>query len=178
MAEKRDEDGQLTFRAGNICNHYFTVEFLEKVCSLELPYHVAKKKIPTVNDEGELVKPDTPNGIKLEKFIFDVFAFSKNFALLEVDREDEFSPLKNANTAKKDCPISCCWDVMNMRHRQLVAAGAKIIIDGVEAEMPKRPGKEYPPSYPFEIEINPARSYGGENLEEFNGKELTPPIIL
>lgn len=101
MAEKRDEDGQLTFRAGNICNHYFTVEFLEKVCSLELPYHVAKKKIPTVNDEGELIKPETPNGIKLEKFIFDVFAFAKNFALLEVDREDEFSPLKNSDKAPR-----------------------------------------------------------------------------
>lgn len=101
MAEKRDEDKQLTFRAGNICNHYFTVEFLEKVCSLELPYHVAKKKIPTVNDDGELIKPETPNGIKLEKFIFDVFAFAKKFALLEVDREDEFSPLKNSDKAPR-----------------------------------------------------------------------------
>jgi UDP-N-acetylglucosamine pyrophosphorylase len=101
MAEKRDEDQQLTFRAGNICNHYFTVEFLEKVCSLELPYHVAKKKIPTVNDDGELIKPETPNGIKLEKFIFDVFAFAKKFALLEVDREDEFSPLKNSDKAPR-----------------------------------------------------------------------------
>ena len=48
---------------------------------------------------------------------------------------------------------------MNMRHRQLVAAGAKIIVNGAEAEMPKRPVKEYPPSYPFEIEINPGLSY-------------------
>ena len=75
---------------------------MEDIATKPMPFHIAKKKIPTVDMKtGEAVKPDTPNGIKLEKFIFDVFAFSTNFALLEVDREDEFSPLKNANTAKK-----------------------------------------------------------------------------
>ena len=67
---------------------------------------------------------------------------------------------------------------MNMRHRQLVAAGAKLIVDGVEAAMPERPVKTYPDKYPFEIEINPAVSYGGEGLEQYRDQELTPPIIL
>jgi len=43
----------------------------------ELLYHVAKKKIPFVNEQGDLVKPTSPNGIKLEKFVFDVFRFAK-----------------------------------------------------------------------------------------------------
>lgn len=43
----------------------------------DLPHHIAKKKIPHVNTSGELVKPTTPNGMKLEKFVFDVFTFSR-----------------------------------------------------------------------------------------------------
>ena len=101
MAHQRDSDNQLTFRAANICNHYFTVDFLDRVCSLQLPYHIAKKKIPTLDADGNEVTPTTPNGIKLEKFIFDVFAFSKNFALYEGSRTDEFSPLKNSNKAPR-----------------------------------------------------------------------------
>lgn len=30
LAEKRTESGKLVFRAGNIANHFFSLEFLEK----------------------------------------------------------------------------------------------------------------------------------------------------
>lgn len=32
IAEMRDADGTLTFKAGNICNHYLTLDFMKKVC--------------------------------------------------------------------------------------------------------------------------------------------------
>lgn len=42
-----------------------------------LKRHVAVKKVPFVDQEGNRVTPLKPNGIKLEKFVFDVFQFSK-----------------------------------------------------------------------------------------------------
>ena len=47
-------DGKLTYKAGNICNHFFTTTFLGNIChqhDKKLPYHVAKKKIPSVGGE-------------------------------------------------------------------------------------------------------------------------------
>ena len=65
-----------------------------------MPYHVAKKKIPFFSDaEQNTVTSKSNNGIKLEKFVFDVFQFSDNFVVWECMREEEFSPLKNAEGA-------------------------------------------------------------------------------
>jgi UDP-N-acetylglucosamine/UDP-N-acetylgalactosamine diphosphorylase len=94
----REPNGDLRFRAGNTAIHVFSRTFLERVASAQyqLPYHIARKVVPFVDRKGELRKPETPNAIKFEAFIFDVLPDAKNHVALEVARELEFEPLKNA----------------------------------------------------------------------------------
>ena len=111
IAERRDQaTGKLAFNAGNICDHFFSVQFLDiiKGSDRRLRYHLAIKKVPHLNPTtGQRVaKPSEPCGIKLERFIFDVFEFTQQFAAWEVRREDEFSPLKNADGTQKDNPTT------------------------------------------------------------------------
>lgn len=134
MAEAKDAKnaGILKFRAANIVNHYYSFRFLDSIedWSSKLPHHVARKKIPYVDTEsGETVKPEKPNGIKLEQFVFDVFPMlsTDKFACLEVKREDEFSPLKNARGTGEDDPDTSKKDIMAQGTRWIQAAGGTVV---------------------------------------------------
>lgn len=157
-----DSEGKLVFCAGSICNHFFTTKFLCNIAENyehQLKLHVAKKKIKYIDDEGVLIKPKTPNGIKIEKFIFDVFMFSKNFVMWEVPRYSEFSALKNSDDVGKDCPSTAKRDLLTLHKKYLLDAGATVIGE--------------------EVEISPLLSYAGENLEEIvKNKTLNSPMVL
>lgn len=67
-----EDPDKLAFRASNIANHYFTLDFLDSVDSFasKMPFHVARKKVPFVDlQRGTVVKPDDINAIKLEAFV-------------------------------------------------------------------------------------------------------------
>lgn len=122
----------LKFRAANIVNHYYSFRFLDSIpeWAHKLPHHVARKKIPYVDTEnGTTVKPEKPNGIKLEQFVFDVFPMLelKKFACMEVKREEEFSPLKNARGKGEDDPDTSKKDIMQQGKRWVQAAGATVV---------------------------------------------------
>jgi UDP-N-acetylglucosamine/UDP-N-acetylgalactosamine diphosphorylase len=81
LREKRDPDNlqKLLLRAGSIANHVFTRNFLKIACQYSaMPFHIAHKRIPYLDPaSGKIVHPDLPNGIKLERFIFDVFCLAR-----------------------------------------------------------------------------------------------------
>ena len=186
-AEKRNKDGSLTYSAANICIHFFTFEFLDRIVmenERSLEHHVAKKKIPFVNDEGVLVKPDKPNGIKMEKFVFDVFKFAKKFVVWECLRDEEFAPLKNAEGAADFTPTHCRNALLALHQKWLRIAGASLINqDGKEASQMGSPAgednnNEADKKYVVLCEISPLVSYAGENLQSYKGKRLELPVHL
>ena len=103
-------DGSLKYWAGSIAIHVFNVEFIERENEggLQLPFHVAHKKINYIDETGKLITPDESNGYKFEQFVFDALGDSQNSAIMEVERSKEFSPVKNSHgesspeTAKQD----------------------------------------------------------------------------
>lgn len=162
-SELRNLDGRLTFNAGNICNHFFSTEFLNKICNKfekNLKLHVAKKKIPFIDNAGKRCTPEKPNGIKIEKFVFDVFEFAEKFVVLAVERDQEFSPLKNADSAGKECATTARNDIYRYHKKLIEAAGGRI--DGGDI-----------------CEISSLLSYSGEGLEPIvNGQTFIAPVYL
>lgn len=161
-AHKTDPKGKLLFNAGNICNHFFTIDFLHDIIKnheKDLKLHVAKKKIPYVDENGVKIKPTTVNGIKIEKFVFDVFEFSTHFVTWEVPREFEFSALKNCDSAGKDCPATTKRDLLALHKKYIENAGGSVEGD--------------------EVEISPLISYAGEDLENIvRGKVFKSSMVL
>ena len=160
-AAMRTPDGQLAFRAANIVNHFWQTSFLETIQAMEgkMAFHIARKKIPTVDLEtGETIKPTSPNGMKLEMFVFDVFPFTKSLCVLEVPRREEFSPLKNAPGSAADCPETSRRDLLAQQKRWLINAGADVGDD-------------------VEIEVTPDVTYAGEGLEFVRGKKLKSGVL-
>ncbi|XP_048193461.1 UDP-N-acetylhexosamine pyrophosphorylase-like protein 1 [Perognathus longimembris pacificus] len=180
-ARLRRPEGGLLYGTGNICNHFFTTAFLQTVVrefEPALKPHVAVKKVPYVDEEGNLVKPLKPNGIKMEKFVFDVFQFAKNFVAFEVLREEEFSPLKNDHTAARDNPSTARRALLTQHYRWALRAGATFL-DAQGRRLPELlnlPPGEDPPAV---CEISPLVSYCGEGLEALlRGQQLQSPFIL
>lgn len=128
VAEKRDASGTLVFWAGSIAVHTFSVAFLERALSLKdaLPFHIARKKVPFIGDDGKLVEPKEPNALKFERFIFDLLPHARNPLVVEYPEEDVFAPLKNAPGASRDTPEYVHEFIVAQHRKWLEAAGTKV----------------------------------------------------
>lgn len=95
MINSRDENGRLLYNYGVILNYLFDVKTLTRIMSENMPTHVVEKKIPYIDDNAELVKPEEPNGYKFETLVLDMIHMMDNCLSFEVERKKEFAPIKN-----------------------------------------------------------------------------------
>jgi UDP-N-acetylglucosamine/UDP-N-acetylgalactosamine diphosphorylase len=118
LTEKRNPDGSLVFRLGSIAIHIINTSFVEKlnIKGFSLPLHRAVKKIPHIDELGNHIEPDKPNGIKLETFVFDALPLARKSIILETLRSEEFAPVKNATgpdsaevTRRMMVERAACW---------------------------------------------------------------------
>ncbi|NOZ55168.1 MAG: UDPGP type 1 family protein [Calditrichaeota bacterium] len=165
--EARTESGELKYWAGSIAIHCYNVDFVRRVLATDegLPYHVAHKKVPHVDAQGQPVTPEEPNAYKFERFVFDALQFAERAVFQEVLREEEFSPVKNATGA--DSPDTARRDLTRVFAEWLEAAGV---------EVPR--GDDGAPLYP--LEISPAFAEGPDELRQKlpAGFKITGPTVL
>lgn len=127
LAKQTNADGTLRFNEGSIAIHALRRSFVERLNAsgkLSLPWHRADKKVPYVDEQGNAVKPDKPNAVKLEQFVFDAIPLAKNAIVYLTERAEEFSPVKNAEGV--DSPATCRRDQVRRAARWLKGAGVEV----------------------------------------------------
>ena len=95
MANLRDESGDLAYCYGVILNYLFRTDILKEIADRRIPVHVVRKKIPHLDERGQLVTPERENGFKFETLILDMVRLTGSCLPFEVVREREFAPIKN-----------------------------------------------------------------------------------
>jgi UDP-N-acetylglucosamine/UDP-N-acetylgalactosamine diphosphorylase len=136
MANERCADGELVFRAGSPAIHLFALDFLERITSgpARLDFHLAKKKVNCLDSDGCPVVPTAENALKFELFIFDALPLADRWLVMEVRREDEFAPLKNANGV--DSPETVRKLLIDRAARWLESAGVTVPRENGESKFP------------------------------------------
>ncbi len=96
MKEERNEKGEYAYNFGVILNYLFSVSALERIMSRKLCLHIVEKKINYLDENGNEIKPQEPNGYKFEQLVLDMIHELESCLPFEVVREKEFAPIKNA----------------------------------------------------------------------------------
>ncbi|GFI23358.1 putative uridylyltransferase [Lachnospiraceae bacterium] len=95
IINSREANGELSYNFGVILNYLFRVDQLEEISNKKMQVHVVEKKIPYIDEKGELIKPESPNGYKFELLVLDMIHLFENCLSYEVVRDYEFAPIKN-----------------------------------------------------------------------------------
>ncbi|MFQ5804856.1 MAG: UTP--glucose-1-phosphate uridylyltransferase [Phycisphaerae bacterium] len=163
LAYARHPDGTWRFQAGSIAIHVLMRSFVERLTEAgaagQLPWHRAVKQVAVVNASGNVVTPSAPNVVKLESFVFDAIPLANNPLVLYTPREEEFSPVKNAEGP----------DSAATARRDLVRRAARWL-EACRCPVPRNAAGE--PDLP--LEISPAFALDADDLRE---RLVAPPEL-
>jgi UDP-N-acetylglucosamine/UDP-N-acetylgalactosamine diphosphorylase len=95
LMNAKDENGNSAYDFGVILNYIFSVNALKRIMNDKLILHIVEKSIPHIDENGNEIVPDKPNGHKYEKLVLDMVELMENCVPFEVEREKEFAPIKN-----------------------------------------------------------------------------------
>ena len=127
---QRTPEGKLIYGLGSPAIHVVSTAFVRQEAGggLKLPFHLAEKQADCLDDEGRLVQPEEKNVYKFETFIFDALRDAQRSVILEVRREEEFSPVKNKSGA--DSPETARRDMSSLYGTWLERAGIDVPRNG------------------------------------------------
>jgi len=160
LAELRLPDGSLRFWAGSIAVHVFQLDFLSQVVSAgapakQLPFHIAHKKVPYLDQHGQWIETKSENAYKFERFIFDLLPLARSALVVEVDAREGFAAVKNAEPAPNETPTTTRAAIVAQHRRWLEAAGVSVAPD-------------------VQVEIHPGVAHDAETVaQHFQGH---PPV--
>lgn len=97
MIHSYEPDGTLSYNYGVILNYLFKVEKLTELMHDKLSVHIVHKKVPYLDETGNLIQPEEPNAYKFETLVLDMIHMQESCLSYEVERVKEFAPVKNAD---------------------------------------------------------------------------------
>jgi UDP-N-acetylglucosamine/UDP-N-acetylgalactosamine diphosphorylase len=166
MQRETDASGGLRYLAGSIAIHVLDREFVRRLAAggegVALPFHRADKKIAAVDASGAPFKPEKPNGVKFEMFVFDALPFANNPVVIETLRQNDFSPVKNAEGV--DSPQTSRDDQLRQYARWFQANGAALKAD--ETGLPAAV-----------MEVSPLFGYDEDSFADSWRKLETKPVV-
>jgi UDP-N-acetylglucosamine/UDP-N-acetylgalactosamine diphosphorylase len=119
----RDAAGGLLFAQGSIAIHIFNVDFLAR-SEIRLPYHLARKSVQALNPTPRGTDIGEREAIKMETFVFDAIPLARRVVFFEVERAEEFAPLKNREGV--DSVETCARGQIEKAARWLEACGVEV----------------------------------------------------
>ncbi len=151
MAHQYNPDGTRTFDFANIAAHILEVSFIQELVGggsrAGMPWYLAHKKVPHFDpNTGCLVEPQAPNAYKAEQFIFDSIPLARNPLQYEVQRCEEFGPVKNAEG--EDSPQTARAAMSAKAVRWLAQCGLSVSAAGA----PTQPLVEISPLFALDVD--------------------------